>query len=41
MRFAFTVRLDRAFLTIDGLGVHAGWRGREVAYTREFGWVFS
>jgi hypothetical protein len=39
MCFAFTVRLGSAFLTIDGLGLHAGWRGQEVAWTREFGWI--
>jgi hypothetical protein len=27
------------FLALDGLGLHAGWNGREVAWTREFGWV--
>lgn len=38
---SLSIRIKSAFLTIDGLGFHAGWRGREVAFTRCFGWVFD
>jgi hypothetical protein len=36
----FELRLTRrTFLVLDLCGLHASWRGREVAWTREFGWV--
>src|ERR1035437_1589579 len=34
MCFAFNLAVGRAFLTIDDLGLHAGWGGREVAWTQ-------
>lgn len=39
MHFAFTVRFGRTFLTVDDLGLHAVLGGREIAWTREFGWI--
>lgn len=33
------LRFGSAFFTLDTLGLHAGWRGREIVWTREFGWV--
>jgi hypothetical protein len=37
---SISIRLSaRTFLTIDGHGLHASFRGREVAWTRTFGWV--
>jgi hypothetical protein len=32
-------RLGSAFLILDGLGLHAGWGKREIAWTRTCGWV--
>ena len=29
----------RTFLTVGRLGLHASFKGHEVAWTREFGWV--
>jgi hypothetical protein len=39
MGFALTIRIRSAFFTIDGLGLHAGLFGREIAWTRGSGWV--
>ena len=40
----FSVRLSihlsrHTFLIIGGHGLHASWRGREIAWTRQLGWV--
>ena len=30
---------SRTFLVIDLVGLHASFRGHEIAWTREYGWV--
>ena len=36
----FAIKLSRrTFLVIDLVGLHASFRGAEVAWTRQFGWV--
>ena len=35
----FTIRLGGAVVIYDVVGFLAQWRGRGIAWTREFGWV--
>jgi hypothetical protein len=37
----FAVRFGRSWLVWDDVGLHAVWRGRGVAWTRNFGWVWD
>jgi hypothetical protein len=40
MSSGFAIRItSRTFLTIDLTGLHASFRGHEMAWTREYGWV--
>jgi hypothetical protein len=37
--FKIEVPFTSAFCKLDELGLHAGWRGHEIAWTRGDGWV--
>ena len=38
---SIAIETSLAFLTIDGLGLHAGWRGNQIAWVRSEGWVWG
>jgi hypothetical protein len=38
---SISIETSFAFLTIDCLGLHAGWRGKEIAWVRGEGWVWG